>query len=162
MKFFWEMLPHSYRNLFSYIIWRGNFWHPIWIFATFWISVSLWRFFASCTKFAIFDKIAIFTKIAILLGAWRFFAICAKFAIFAKFCHFRQNRYSPRRHFWHPIWVVSPLTILAISCLSGHKWLNDSATVLHKTTGNTPCQQTFRCCILFNAWHVSKRWPIWE
>ena len=38
------MLPHSYRDVLCYLIWRGHFWHPIWIFATFWISPALWRF----------------------------------------------------------------------------------------------------------------------
>ena len=53
------MLPHSYRDLFSYLIWRGNFWHSIWIFATFWTLGVLWRFFTVC---------------ATLQGAWRFLA----------------------------------------------------------------------------------------
>ena len=32
------------RDVFSYIIWRGHFWHPIWIFSKFWISQALWGF----------------------------------------------------------------------------------------------------------------------
>ena len=38
------MLPHIYSYVFSYLIWRDHFWHPIWIFATFWILPALWRF----------------------------------------------------------------------------------------------------------------------
>ena len=38
------MLPQNYRNVLSYLIWGGHFWHPIWIFATFCIPPALWRF----------------------------------------------------------------------------------------------------------------------
>ena len=49
--------------------------------------------------------------------------------IFRHLCqirHFCQNRHSPWGHFWHPVWIASLLAffaILAIACISGHKWV---------------------------------------
>jgi len=53
------MLPHSYKELFSYLLWRGHFWHPIWIFC---------HILDIASPLAIFAKIAIFAKFASLQG----------------------------------------------------------------------------------------------
>ena len=99
------MLPHNYRDLFSYLIWRDHFWRPIWMFATFWILPALCWFFSVCAKFVVF---AIFAKIATHQGAWWFF--CHFFQI-SHFRHFRQDRHSSRSDFCHLIWFTSPLAI---------------------------------------------------
>ena len=84
------MLPHTYMDVFSYIIWRGHFWHPIWIFATFWISPALWGFSPISPKSPFSPKSPVFqwagTFSPFSLALWRF----------SQNLHFRPNRQSPR------------------------------------------------------------------
>ena len=101
IRYVWLMLPHTCRDVFSYIIWRGHFWHPIWIFAKFWISPALWG------VSPIFLKIAIFAQIASLQWAGTFSPLSPALWRFPQNLHFRPNRQSPRgrgvfRHYRQP------------------------------------------------------------
>ena len=79
---------YALRDVFSYIIWRGHFWHPIWIFAKFWISQALWRF---SSKSPISPKSPFSPKSPVSKGP-----LLAsnsnrqRLAIFRHFCHFRH------------------------------------------------------------------------
>ena len=129
------MLPHSYKDLFSYLFWRGHFWHPIWIFCC--ISPALWRFLPKSPEAGDFSPVSPFSP----LHAGRFLpkspispkSLASKgpllasnsnrqrLAIFCQFCHFhhcmhgefrqnrhfRQNRQPPRGHFWRSIQIAS-------------------------------------------------------
>ena len=144
------MLPHTYRDVFSYIIWRGHFWHPIW-FGTFWISPTLWGFSPISPKspfspkspvsnglgrfrhyrqpYGDFSKISIFAQIASLQGAGTFFAIIASpLAIFAKIASLQgatfgiQLKLSEAGDF-SPFLPFSPLhAILNVSGNGGAFW----------------------------------------
>ena len=46
---FLVLLPHRYKDLLSCLLWRGHFWHPIWIF---------WHILHIGSPLAIFAKIA--------------------------------------------------------------------------------------------------------
>ena len=70
------------RDVFSYIIWRGHFWHPIWIFAKFWISQALWRF---SSKSPILPKSPVSKGPLLASNSNR-----QRLAIFRHFCHFRH------------------------------------------------------------------------
>ena len=131
-QFLWEMLPRSYRNLFSYLILSGylasnlnicNFcqyrqfrqnrhFHQNrhlprgHIFYPIWIaSLNFWQIFPLSSKSPL-SKGRVFQ-----IRNFCQFSHFRKNRQFRHFRHYRQNRHSPRDFFWHPIWVASPLAI---------------------------------------------------
>ena len=96
------------RDVFSYIIWRGHFWHPIWIFAKFWISQALWRF---SSKSPISPKSPVPKGPLLASNSNR-----QRLAIFRHFCHFRHCI-----HFW--TWMETYMEYFdKYAVLRSHLW----------------------------------------
>ena len=131
MSFSLVLLPHSYKDLFNYLLWRGLFWHTIWIFCH--ISPALWRFLpkSPISPKSPFSPKSPASKGPLLasnsnrqrLVIFRQFRHC----MHGDFCqnrqfrqnrHFHQNRQPPRGHFWHPIQIARGWWFFAIACMA--------------------------------------------
>ena len=113
------------RDIFSYIIWRGHFWHPIWIFAKFWISQALWRF---SSKSPISPKSPVSKGPLLASNSNR-----QRLAIFRHFSHFRHCI-----HFW--TWMETYMEYFdKYAVLRSHLWC----------MGETPALENVWCSTAF-------------
>ena len=156
------------RDVFSYIIWRGHFWHPIWIFAKFWISQALWRF-SSKSPISLKSPVSKGPLLASSSNRQRL-------AIFRHFCHFWTwmetymeyfDKYAVLRSHWKCvvfhyfswngsglicgvlIWGCSEITVFSLLTLFNHEILGHDALLfldpIFVGLGNSPSLKR-NCC----------------